>query len=87
MNCPYGGECIDPGNPSDCEANSGCVNFKSKEEKVKFDSLPDQYYFKYGNGVTLKFKNQTQLDFLLTDLPASIKEEGGWGKLSKSEQT
>lgn len=41
--CPYGGDCIDPGDPTDCMINSFCFNFKSKEEKKEFDNLPDKY--------------------------------------------
>ncbi len=81
MKCPYGGDCIDPGDPSDCEANGCCVNFSSAEEKRQFDSLPDTYYFRYESGLTLKFKNATQLKFLLKDLPKETKKKGGWGAL------
>lgn len=80
-NCPYGGKCIDPGYPSDCMINSRCVNFSSTEEKKEFESLPDTHYFKYENGPTLKFKNATQLQFLLADLSEEAKSKGTWGTL------
>ena len=39
MICPYGGKCIEPGRPSDCEANSACVNFSSAKQRGEFDRL------------------------------------------------
>lgn len=63
--CPYGGRCIDPGNPSDCVINNACFNFNSAEERQKFDALPDKFETETG----LKFKNETQLRFYLTDYP------------------
>ena len=63
--CPYGGHCIDPGNPSDCAVNNVCFNFKSAEERQEFDKLPDKFETETG----LKFKNETQLKFFLTDFP------------------
>lgn len=79
--CPYGGNCIDPGNPSDCEANNGCVNFKSVEQRAEFDALPDRYFFRYAAGGVLKFKNENQLQFFLTDLRQELKEGAEWGML------
>lgn len=64
--CPYGGYCIDPGNPSDCQLN-GC-SFVSFEEKEHFDALPDKYELKLGY-MTIKFKNENQVKFLLADYP------------------
>jgi hypothetical protein len=64
--CPQGGYCIDPGNPSDCELNA-CL-FKSLQEKAEFDALPDKYILELGNQV-LKFKNKSQVKFLLNDYP------------------
>lgn len=81
--CPYGGNCIDPGSPSDCEANSACVNFSSVEERKEFDALPDQYYFRYAQGGEVSFKNENQLKFLLTDLPESLKKGAKWGEIEK----
>jgi hypothetical protein len=69
--CPYGGNCIDPGNPSDCQANSRCVNFQSSEEKAEFDNLSDLIVVR-GQGVELKFKNKNQLKFFLADF------KGNW---------
>jgi hypothetical protein len=91
MKCPYGGNCIDPGYPSDCEINSKCVNFKSQAEKEKFNELPDKYFFSYGNNQfdgegeieernVVAFKTENQLRFFLADLPKSIKEQGSYWK-------
>lgn len=77
--CPYGGTCIDPGNPSDCFINDTCANFASKEEKARFDALPDAFYFQYPNGEKILFKNLTQLEFLLADLHREIKAKSSWG--------
>jgi hypothetical protein len=81
MICPYGGTCIDPGSPSDCYANDRCVNFSSAKERAEFDRLPDRYYFKFKEGGVVKFKNENQLKFLLTDLGEEEKKAGEWGKL------
>ena len=64
--CPYGGYCIDLGNPSDCEINkpfTNCANFSSVEEKKEFDSLPNVYFFRSKEGGEIGFKNQKQLEF------------------------
>lgn len=68
INCPYGGLCIDPGSPSDCEINSRCVCFTSTDEKAAFDALPDLFILKM-NGGEIEFKNKTQVRFFLTDFP------------------
>lgn len=70
--CQFGGNCIDPGNPSDCEVNSCCVNFKSIEEKLAFDALPNLFVVS-SQGLELKFKNQNQLKFFLTDYKGEYK--------------
>lgn len=66
MKCPYGGICIDPGDPGDCEVNSTCFNFKSKQEKADFDALPDKYEVTLGM-ISVRFKNSTQVEFYLRD--------------------
>jgi|SanBayMetagenome_1026888.scaffolds.fasta_scaffold44466_1 hypothetical protein len=71
QDCPYGGKCIDPGNPTDCEVNSRCFNFNSAKEKAEFDNLPDLIVVK-SQGAEFKFKNKTQLKFFLTDF------KGNW---------
>lgn len=70
--CPYGGFCIDPGNPSDCEVNSRCINFDSAEEKAAFDNLPDLFVVR-GQRTEIKFKNKAQLRFFLTDYKGDWK--------------
>jgi len=82
--CPYGGYCIDLGNPSDCEINkpfTNCANFSSVEEKKEFDSLPNVYFFRSKEGGEIGFKNQKQLEFFLADLPESQKEGSSWRKI------
>lgn len=81
MNCLYGGNCIDLGKPSNCEANGTCVNFASTKQRQDFDALPDRYYFKYPEGIEMRSKNKNQLDFLLADLPDRIKQNSQWGVL------
>lgn len=68
MNCPYGGCCIDPGDPSDCEINSRCVSFKSVEERQTFDNKPDKFLL-IMEGTSIRFKTNNQLRFFLTDFP------------------
>lgn len=70
--CNYGGNCIDPGNPSDCQVNSSCVNFSSSEEKSAFDALPDLFVLK-APGLELTFKNLNQLKFFLADYKGKHK--------------
>lgn len=70
--CPYGGNCIDPGNPSDCKVNSRCINFNSAEEKAAFDNLPDLFVVR-GQETELRFKNKSQLKFFLTDFKGKWK--------------
>lgn len=70
--CQFGGKCIDPGNPSDCEVNLSCVNFRSIEEKSAFDALPDLFVVE-AQGLELKFKNQNQLKFFVTDHKGEYK--------------
>ena len=70
--CFYGGNCIDSGNPSDCEVNNRCVNFDSAEKKANFDNLPDLFIVK-GQGIEIKFKNKSQLKFFLTDYKGDWK--------------
>lgn len=82
--CPYGGYCIDLGNPSDCEINkpfTNCANFSSVEEKKEFDSLPNVYFFRSKEGGEIGFENQKQLEFFLADLPESQKEGSSWRKI------
>lgn len=67
MNCQYGGECIDPGRPSDCAANGGCMCFNSVQEKANFDALPKSYKVKARTGEILAFTTQSQVDFYITD--------------------
>lgn len=67
MKCPYGGECIDPGNPSDCLVNGGCVCFKSEEEKTEFDALPKNQKVEAKNGEILEFTTPAQVDFYIAD--------------------
>lgn len=66
--CPHGGNCIDPGYPSDCEVNSRCISFSSPEEKAEFDAKPDLFEIVLNNK-SIRFKNGTQLKFFLTDSP------------------
>jgi hypothetical protein len=68
--CPYGGYCIDTGNPSDCEINSTCFSFRSDKEKTAFDELPDQYELvlkNRKNNEIIRFKKINQLRFFLKD--------------------
>ena len=67
MKCPHGGDCIDPGNPSDCFVNGGCVCFKSEEEKTAFDALPKSFKVRARSGEILAFTTQSQVDFYITD--------------------
>ena len=67
MNCPHGGNCIDPGYPTDCEANGGCVCFNSTEEKTAFDSQPKPYKVKAKNGEILEFTTTAQVEFYIAD--------------------
>jgi hypothetical protein len=67
MECPHGGDCIDPGNPSDCLVNGGCVCFDSADEKAAFDALPKNYRVRARNGEILTFTTQSQVDFYITD--------------------
>lgn len=64
--CPYGGQCIDPGNPSDCLVNSHCVNFKSEDERIAYDKLPFLFLLRK-DGIAMYFKNKNQLRFFLID--------------------
>jgi hypothetical protein len=72
--CPMGGLCIDPGNPTDCEANRRCFSFQSVEDKSAFDAQPDRYAVSFPELPTVLFKTKTQVDFFLTDLPLELKE-------------
>ena len=67
MKCPHGGDCIDPGNPSDCLVNSGCVCFYSADEKAAFDALPKNYKVRTQNGELLEFTTLTPFDFYIAD--------------------
>ena len=67
MDCPYGGKCIDPGNPSDCEANGGCVCFSSTGEKADFDAQPKNYHVKTRTGEILAFTTSSQVRFYIAD--------------------
>lgn len=67
MDCPYGGKCIDPSNPSDCEGNGGCLCFSSIEEKAAFDARPKSYYVKTKTGEILDFTTIAQVSFYVTD--------------------
>lgn len=67
--CPYGGNCIDPGNPSDCQINSMCFNFTSEEEKTKFDNLPDRYK------LVLRYKHDIYDIDTLEKINTEIKED------------
>jgi hypothetical protein len=69
-NCPHGGACVDPGNPSECNLN-GCI-FGNQAEKQEFDNLPDLYQVKAKNGDILKFKNRNQVDFYITDFGGEV---------------
>ena len=64
-NCSNGGNCADPGKPSECDLN-GCI-FDNLEEKQEFDRLPDLYQVESKTGEVLKFKNRNQVDFYLKD--------------------
>ncbi len=66
MPCPFGGDCIDYGYPSDCLVNDCCFNFRSVEEKTEFDSKPDRYLLEKDNH-SIHFKTRTQVKFLLAD--------------------
>jgi len=85
MECPYGGKCVDPGSPSDCQINGDCVSFSSTEERQAFDALPDQYYFRYPGGREVRFKNKNQLRFLLTDLPDDLRLGAEWGIIGSQQ--
>jgi hypothetical protein len=67
MKCPHGGDCIDPGNPSDCFVNGGCVCFESEEEKTAFDALPKSFKVRARNGKLLEFTTPVQVDFYIAD--------------------
>jgi hypothetical protein len=67
MDCEYGGGCIDPGNPLDCEANEGCVCFSSTEEKTAFDAQLKNYHVKTKTGEILDFTTPAQVEFYITD--------------------
>jgi hypothetical protein len=67
MGCPYGGKCIDPGYPSDCMANGGCVCFNSTEEKTAFDNAPKNYHVRTKSGEVLDFTTATQAKFYIAD--------------------
>lgn len=67
MDCLYGGKCIDPGNPSDCMVNAGCVCFSSTEEKTEFDNMPKNYHIKAKTGEILHFTTASQARFYITD--------------------
>ena len=70
--CVYGGYCIEPGNPSDCEINSRCFNFKNNKEKTNFDKQEDIYelILEHNNiQEIIKFKTRSQLVFFLRDIP------------------
>ena len=67
MKCLHGGDCIDPGNPSDCLVNGGCACFESEEEKTAFDALSKNYKVEAKNGEILEFTTPTQVDFYIAD--------------------
>lgn len=64
--CPFGGYCIDPGNPPECRSLIKDCIFSSNQEKMQFDSLPDKFKLILGE-TEIKFKNSTQIRFLFND--------------------
>jgi hypothetical protein len=72
---PHGGYCIDPGDPSDCAANSQCMEFISEAAKAEFDAQPDRFRVEVEGCPRKLFKTQNQVDFYIRDLPHRLKSK------------
>ncbi|MGL5793997.1 MAG: hypothetical protein ACRC06_06205 [Waterburya sp.] len=72
MKCPFGNyDCVDPGQPTDCEVNFLCL-FRTEGEREEFEKQPDKFLVTLSDGREYKFKNIIQVKYLITDLPSDI---------------
>ncbi|MEQ9480889.1 hypothetical protein [Coleofasciculus sp. F4-SAH-05] len=83
--CPFGGKCIDPRNPSLCSVENNCINFRNKAERLAYDALPYAFFYWSEDGTFLLFREKWQLAFYLVDQPSPQKHGATWGKIPIKE--